>query len=273
MIIFVLITLFLFSIVFVLFFNFAFSASENIFGLLFNRPFYVHFYSRTERLSVNQRYVLYNQVPFFSSLNPKYKKHFEHRVSKFISKYKFIGKDNFIITDEVKVLIASTSVMLTFGMRSYLYGIIDVIIVYPSQYYSTINNVYHQGEFNPRMRAVVFSWEHFRLGIENTTDNLNLGIHEFAHVLNYQSLKSDNASANIFSKKYYQIQKMIKQKEIIDELINSDYFRTYAFVNSVEFIAVVLEQFFETPEQFKELFPELFHKVKQMINYNEKYFR
>ena len=35
-------------------------------------------------------------------------------------------------------------------------------------------------------------------------------------------------------------------------------------------MAVVLEHFFETPHIFNKEFPELFEKVRTMINYNDK---
>jgi hypothetical protein len=37
-----------------------------------------------------------------------------------MAKYKFFGRGKFVVTDQSKVLIAATYVMLTFGMRHYL---------------------------------------------------------------------------------------------------------------------------------------------------------
>ena len=89
-------------------------------------------------LNANQSYVLNKQFDYYNSLSDKKKKYFEHRVAGFIEKYEFIGKEEFIITDEVQVLIAATSVMLTFGLRNYLFSNFDKVIFYPSKYYSTI---------------------------------------------------------------------------------------------------------------------------------------
>lgn len=251
-----------------LFIAFIYTFAEDNYGLLYNKTFYVHFYPNIKTLSTNQFYVLNNQFSYYKNLSDNKKRFFEHRVATFIKKYEFIGKDNFVISDEVQILIASTSVMLTFGMRNYLYTNIDKIIVYPQEYYSLVGEAYHKGEFNPRMRAIVFSWHDFKEGFEINNDNLNLGIHEFAHVLHFHGLKSDDASAVIFSRMYSQIQKEVNHPVNREKLINSGYFRIYGYTNQFEFLAVILEQFFETPDQFKESFPELFLKVKKMINYN-----
>ncbi|WP_374707785.1 zinc-dependent peptidase [Flavobacterium sp. J372] len=49
----------------------------------------------------------------------------------------------------------------------------------------------------------------------------------------------------------------------------SGYLRDYAYTNQFEFLAVVLEHFFETPTEFKQRFPELYGMVKRMINFRE----
>jgi Mlc titration factor MtfA (ptsG expression regulator) len=59
----------------------------------------------------------------------------------------------------------------------------------------------------------------------------------------------------------------LKKPEILQSYIESSYFRDYAYLNSVEFIAVILEHFFETPSEFEARFPELYGKVKKMINF------
>ena len=250
------------------FFAFVFTMSEENFGLLYNKPFYVHFYPNKKSLTINQLAILKNQFVFYSSLSDNKKKYFEHRVATFIKHFQFIGKDNFVITDEVKVLIAATSVMLTFGMRNYLYTVIDTIFVYPTQYYSSFTNTNHKGEFNPTMRAIVFSWDNFVAGFEITNDNFNLGIHEFAHVLHFHGLKSDDASAIIFSRIYSQIQKEVNFQPNKDKLLSSTYFRIYAYTNQFEFLAVILEHYFETPQLFQLEFPQLYKKVS--IGYANK---
>ena len=42
--------------------------------------------------------------------------------------------------------------------------------------------------------------------------------------------------------------------------------------NQFEFISVLLEHFFESPNDFKTIHPQLYAHVKRMINFNENYF-
>jgi Mlc titration factor MtfA (ptsG expression regulator) len=151
-------------------------------------------------------------------------------------------------------------------MRNYLYKVIDKIIIFPNEYYSTINEAYRKAEFNPRYKAIVFSWSDFAAGFDTASDNLNLGIHEFTHVLHYNSLKSDAASATIFTRWFTKINKEVNNPLNRNRLINSNYFRVHAYTNAFEFLAVIIEHFFESPEDFRQEFPELYSKVALMLN-------
>ncbi len=242
---------------------------EPIYAFFFRKPIYVHFYPFPRKLSLNQLQILNNEFEFYKKLSPKHKKYFEHRVATFITNYKFIGKEDLVVNDRMRVLISATAVMLTFGMRNYLFSVIDKIIIYPDIYYSSFNDEYHKGEFNPMMKAIVFSWKHFLEGYEISNDNLNLGLHEFGHVLHYQGLKNSDTSATIFAVTYDEIMEQVKYPPNLKRLTDSNYFRIYAYTNEFEFIAVLLEHFFETPIQFQSEFPQLFEKVKVMINFSE----
>ena len=242
---------------------------EPAYVLLFNKPLFLNVILFPKRLNVVQKKILRQEFPFYNKLSDKRKVHFEHRVKSFINKYQFVGKEELRITDEMKVLIASTYVMLTFGMRDYLIDLFEVIVIYPGKYYSTLLKEYHKGEFNPRMKAVVFSWEDFMLGHQVINDNLNLGIHEFSHVLHIHSMKSNDASSSIFYDEFNEVVKYYHEKELNSKLLEKGFFREYAYQNQFEFLAVVLEHFFESPKEFKQDFPELYKKVKDMINFDE----
>ena len=240
---------------------------EHYYLMAFNKPIYVHLYLSPKKLSESEKLILLDKIEFYYKLSDQRKKYFEHRVATFIKSYQFIPKENLVITDQMKVMIAATAVKLTFGMRKYIIDVFDKIIIYPEAYYSTVNDAWHKGEFNPRMKAIVFSWLDFLEGYDYANDNLNLGLHEFAHAVHLHGLKSSDASSLQFAKMYVKIRDYIEISEVLEKLIASNYFRIYAYTNHFEFIAVILEHFFETPEQFQLEHPELFHKVRKMINF------
>ena len=265
----VLIFIILISILFLIVFIYAFNFLEYLYAQFFYKPFFVHFYPFPKKIDDSQRSIINQNFSFYRRLSSKKQRHFEHRVAAFIENYNFIGNGGLDITDEMKVTIASTSVMLTFGMRSYIYTVFDKIILYPDIYYSEANDEYHKGEFNPRYQALVFSWKHFKEGLDVSNDNLNLGLHEFSHTLHFECMKTSSVSNDIYAENYQKLLAGINNSNYKEQIRDSKYFREYAFTNQFEFVAVILENFFETPQKFKNDFPELFRNVKRMINYSE----
>lgn len=259
----------LFAILLYLVIHFLVRMLEMAYVLKYRKPYYTHFYFYLRKLNPVQNKILKNHFVFYNKLTEKQKKYFEHRVASFIKDKDFIGRDGVIVTDEMKVLIAATGVMLTFGFRDFYIGLISKIVIYPTKFFSKINNEYHKGEFNPKLKALVISWEDFKLGFKNSHDNINLGIHEFTHAIHLNSIKERDISATIFSDLFKELTDLLTHKESLRlKLLDSEYFRTYGYTNQFEFLAVIIENFIETPTEFKSQFPEVYSKVKQMLNFN-----
>jgi Mlc titration factor MtfA (ptsG expression regulator) len=248
---------------------FSFRMFELAYVMRKKRPLYNHVYFKLRKLNSNEQSILRNRFKFYKKLNEKQKLHFEHRVASFIIDKTFIGREGQQITDDIKVLVSATAVMLTFGFRDFYIGLMDKIFVYPDEFYSNMNDAYHKGEFNPRLNALVISWKHFEQGFNISNDNLNLGIHEFAHAIHLNSMKERDVSSTIFKDSFKELTDYLSEnKSLRDELIASEYFRDYAFTNQFEFLAVVIESFIETPTEFKNQFPKIYSYTKQMLNFN-----
>lgn len=264
----VLIVIFFVGLAFVVLYKF-YEYFEQLYAEKYKRPFYVHRYLFKKTLTKHQKSILKNQVAFYNRLDSRQQQFFEHRVASFIKDKDFYGRKDFEITDEVLVLVSSTAVMLTFGFKEYLIELLTNIVVYPSEFYSKANDAYHKGEFNPQFQTLVLSWEHFKAGYDITNDKLNLGIHEFAHAIHLNSLHSETVSAVVFNDGFDELIQLLSENEPLrKELIASKYFRDYAYTNQYEFLAVIFETFFETPTEFKQEFPHVYAKTKQMLNFN-----
>jgi Mlc titration factor MtfA (ptsG expression regulator) len=241
---------------------------EPAYMMIFNKPLYLYFYLFPKKLKREQKQILVNEFPFYNQLTNRKRIYFKHRVKEFINHYQFVGKDGLSVTDEMKVIIAGTYTMLTFGMRDYLIDLFKIIVIYPSEYFSNRSQEYHKGEFNPLVKVVAFSWEDFIRGHKITNDNLNLGLHEFSHVLHFHCMNSRDPSAIIFHDGFLEVVRYFADENLNKELHEIGYFRLYAYENQFEFLAVVLEHFFETPQIFKVKHPELYEKVFAMINFD-----
>ena len=249
--------------------HYTFKMLEMAYVMKYKKPLYFHFHPFLKKLTDQQISILQNKFPFYKKLTEKQQKYFQHRVASFIIDKEFIGRNSIKITEEMKVLISATAVMLTFGFRDFFIGLINKIVIYPNEFYSLIKKEQHKGEFNPKLKALVLSWEDFKLGYEISNDRLNLGIHEFAHAIHLNSIKERDVSSTIFGDSFKELVELLSRNETLkNDLITSSYFRDYAYTNQYEFMAVIIEAFIETPKEFKSHFPEIYNKTKQMLNFN-----
>ena len=244
---------------------------EIIYQRNFKKPLFVFSHVINKKLSESDKIILRNNSQFYQKLKPKYKAYFEHRVATFIEKTEFSTR-GISIHSEMKLSIAAVYIQLTFGMKNYLNQLIQQIIIYPDIYLSTFTDEYHKGEFNPKLKTIVFSWSDFKSGIAIQNDNLNLGLHEFTHALHFATLKSDKPTHVLFNETLQSLFSLFSNESLRLDVLNSGFLRQYAFENQYEFVAVLLEHFFESPDEFKQKFPSVYIKVKEMLNYNEAVF-
>jgi Mlc titration factor MtfA (ptsG expression regulator) len=223
---------------------------------MFNKIFFVHFSLIKHQLSKKEIHFLNEKVRFFRKLSFVEKKQFNHRVSFYLKNIRFINRD-IHITQEMKLFVSATLAMLTFGYRNYKLAILENIVIYPKQYVSSVSGKMYKGEFNPKLKTVVFSWEDFLLGYETFNDNVNLGIHEFSHVLHANSIWKKDLNSIIFKREFRALLHLIKTDKVLNSrLVKSGYLRAYAFKNKFELLAVLLENFIETQEDFENNSPE-----------------
>lgn len=237
-------------------------------SLLYRNTTLYRFVLFPNKLTENQRAILVDEFSFYNKLTDKEKCVFEHRVLRFIKYHTFVGREDLYVTERMQLLISATAIMLTFGFDRYLLSKFETILVYPQDYFSNVTQQYHKGEANPTYKTLVFSWEDFEEGIKIEDDNLNLGIHEITHAIHFSFLTEKSYSATHFLKHYKLLLLSLKNKEAQKRLIEMKYLRDYAFENQYEFLSVLVEHFFETPEEFRAKLPNIYHRVKLMLNMN-----
>ena len=255
-----------YSIVFLGIGFFLFRAFENWYAATFNKPLYRHVLVY-KKISSAQEKILKDEFYFYALLSSKYKRQFKHRVASFIADKEFVGRDGLVVTDRMKTLVAAVGCMLSFGRKNYEYSLIQYVLIYPKEFYSEANQEYHKGEFNPRQKALVLSWKHFETGYRINDDNLNLGIHEFMHAMQLESRRARDIDATRFDKQFQNILKRLTHQEVKDKLDETRYFRSYAFTNQYEFMAVLAEYFIESPSDFKNHFPQLYDHTQKLLNF------
>ncbi|WP_373523265.1 zinc-dependent peptidase [Aquiflexum sp.] len=214
-------------------------------------------------------HVLEKNFSYFRKLNPKHKKEFKRRLARFLAQKKMIPRGGLKqATREMQLLIGATAVMVTFGFRGVSLKHFKKILIYPDNYFSTINQQYHQGEVNPKLGVIVLSWRNFAEGFMYPNDGVNLGIHEMAHALKLENQIHYNRESNFFNPDRWETYAKLAAMEIRKiQSGEASIFRPSAGKNSHEFFAVALETFFEKSAELKgynqEFYQALVFLLKQ----------
>jgi MtfA peptidase len=222
-------------------------------------------YSSRKRLNDSHLKILMQYSRYYRLLTDDLKKSYGDRILRFIESKEYIVRTGLELTDLMKVLIADSAIKLTFGLETFLFEKFDKIIIFKGEFYSDYSHSKEKGETNPR-GAIVFSWKDFLDGDLNDSDNINLGLHEFSHALMNQTVGEGGYEDDYFLSNVDLFLDFYKDNEKLNIIKKNEYFRKYAFRNEMEFFAVAIEHFFETPVQFKNEMPELYGILSQLLN-------
>jgi MtfA peptidase len=215
---------------------------------------------------------LKNEVPFYNHLNSHDKTRFEKDILAFLNRVKISGIDT-DVDDTDRLLIASSAVIPIFGFPEWkYYPNLDEVLLYPD----TFNEKDYQTEGEERNvlgmvgsgvlnRKMILSkpalHESFRMHGHN-----NVGIHEFAHLLDKMDGATDGVPENLLGKQYIIPWMKLMHDEIQKILEGKSDLNPYGSFNKQEFFAVASEYFFQDPVHFKNNHPELYKMIDQIFH-------
>jgi Mlc titration factor MtfA (ptsG expression regulator) len=244
------------------------SAFAPLFGLYYLIKNAVGFFNKSiygKKIDIKYaELLLSSRFPYYRKLDQYHRTKFLRRLLEFIDNKDFIGSGGLTVNDEMIILISASAIQLTFGLKEFGLDHFSKIFIYPKAFFSKISKQYHKGETN-LAGAIALSWSDFADGLNKPHDKINLGLHEMAHALRFDKFKSEDYDR--FFSKYYDKWHMIALKEFKKIQGNpNSFFREYGGTNFDEFFAVCVEIFFETPAEFKKLYPDIYNHLSILLN-------
>lgn len=254
------------------FVNSTFGIIEILWINITGRPLVKHLVLFPKSLAPGESQILHQHFRLYRTLYGNEKVVFEHRVARFMALKDWEARGGLELDRHKKIIISAIAVKLTFGMRRYSLPIVEKIVVFPGPFRNSRSNRMHKGEFSAAQNRIVFSWRDLIAGMDDPNDNLHLGLHEFAHAL-LMELHRGKWADSYFTHYFNAVDRIIRKPEGFRLLSSHSYFREYAQTNKMEFFAVAVEHFFETPRDFKRELPQLYAKFVRMFNIDPLDFR
>ncbi|HEX8326564.1 MAG TPA: zinc-dependent peptidase [Hymenobacter sp.] len=238
---------------------------------------------RTEALAeefpVAWRHILAERVAFYLSLTKKEKARFEKQVQVFLAGTRITGVQT-EVDDTTRLLVAASAIIPVFGFPDWEYSNLGEVLIVPDAW--KLENDPTK-EVKPLQGTLLGSVQNFQnqhymrlskasleQGFRDGLDRQNVGIHEFAHMLDEADGVIDGVPKAALPPELLQPWAEVMQREIAAIEAGKSEINPYAATNEAEFFAVVTEYFFEKPEKLQENHPELYELLGRAFRQNPK---
>lgn len=222
--------------------------------------------------------LLGDRLPFYRQLSAQQRQKLEAKIQLFLQQKQFIPCNDFVLTDEVQLLIAAQACYLALNLGSNPYPRLDTILIYPDAfqvkqitsmdgYVVEEEETLRAGESWGKAGQLILAWGTIAWDLERWQDGHNVIFHEFAHQLDMgdgamngvpKLARSDDYQKwqSIFTAEYQQLLSQLKNNlpTVIDP---------YGATDPCEFFAVVTETFFEKGEQLRRHHKQLYEVLQK----------
>jgi hypothetical protein len=217
------------------------------------------------------RQILRDRVAFYNALPQSERARFEEEVATFLDEKRITGVKT-RVDDETRLLVAASAVIPIFGFPEWEYDRLAEVLLYPSSFNDEMsfddaarkNILGMVGASGALNRIMILSKPDLARGFSLPADKQNVGIHEFAHVVDGADGEFDGVPAGVAPES---VEPWLRLMRVEMERIDSgdSILRRYGATNEAEFFAVAAEAFFERPTALAERHPELYALLEQIF--------
>ena len=225
------------------------------------------------------RQTLSERVAFYLSLTESERTRFEKQAQVFLASTRITGVQT-EVDDTTRLLVAASALIPVFGFPDWEYRNLGEVLILPDAWQLEDDP---SQEVQPLQGTLLGSVQNFQnhhymrlskasleQGFRDGLDRQNVGIHEFAHLLDEADGVIDGVPKAALPAELLQPWAAVMKREIEAIEAGKSEINPYAATNEAEFFAVVTEYFFEKPEKLQENHPELHELLGRAFRQNPK---
>jgi Mlc titration factor MtfA (ptsG expression regulator) len=175
-----------------------------------------------------------------------------------------------VVDDTTQVLVAASAIIPIFHFDHWEYSRLSEVLVYPGSF----DENYRTGQEGARdmlgmvgaghlSGVMILSKPSLLAGFENAGDKRNVGIHEFAHLVDQADGDIDGIPPGVpvdVARTWI----LWVAQELADPPAKRSHIRPYAYTNEAEYFAVLMEYFFEAPAVLQRKNPQVYDMLTKM---------
>lgn len=193
----------------------------------------------------------------------------------FLDEKGFEGCNGFVVTDDVRLLIAAHAVLLLLNRDVDCYRGLYTILIYPDEFVAPVHEEHGHIVTEDRLPrsgeawgrgTVIVSWEDVAIGLEQGPA-YDVLLHEFAHYLDQETGEAngapfldDPAAYTDWSRIMLDAYRRHRQESLTGFPAVLD---PYGAESPAEFFAVATEAFFNTPRELRQEYPDLYDQLRR----------
>ena len=216
--------------------------------------------------------VLQRDVAFFRALDGDEQRQFRRQLQIFLGE-KTVTGIGIELDTTTRVLAGTSAVIPIFGFPDWEWNEISEVLVYPNRFDDgfqfgdkrghSILGMVGTGSLN---RLMILSGPDLVSGFRNASDKRNVGLHEFAHLVDKTDGVIDGVpGVGLGREAIGPWIDLVRRKMAEIEDGKSD-INPYALTNEAEFFAVASEYFFERPGVMERKHPQLYGMLERVFN-------
>jgi MtfA peptidase len=216
--------------------------------------------------------ILRSHVAYFNALPDDDRERFRKMVQVFLDEVRLTGIRT-DVDETTRVLVGASAVIPVFGYPDWEYSNLGEVLLYPGRfddrYHTDGDGERHTlgmtGTGSGLTGVMILSKPDLLSGFVNPQDGHNVGIHEFAHLVDRADGAVDGvplgAPPEVARPWVELVMRELRRRPQRDSDIDP-----YAYTNEAEFFAVLSEYFFESPVKLQKNHPEIYSMLRAMYH-------
>ena len=224
--------------------------------------------------------VLQQHVAYFRALDEPGRERFRKMVQVFLDETPITGIRTDIDTT-TRGLVAASAVIPVFGFDDWEYAGLGEVLIYPNAFGADYSTHGQDDQVERRTLGMVgvghlsgvmiLSKPDLYAGFANPEDKRNVGIHEFAHLVDKADGTIDGLPPGVNLSTAGPWIEWIGE-ELREKPKGRHHIDDYAYTNEAEYFAVLTEYFFEAPDVLQAKAPQIYDMMKTMYRQNTRSF-
>lgn len=214
--------------------------------------------------------ILNTRVAYYQALTESDKERFRKLVQIFLDEVRITGVRT-ELDETIRILVAASAIIPIFGFHDWDYHRLSEVLVYPDRFNqeyqsegSADRNILGLTGLGHLSGVLILSRPALLAGFSTAADKQNVGVHEFAHLM-----EQEEVSHGLPSEVPLEIVRewvAFVGRELAHPEVNRAHINQYGYTNEHEYLAVLAEYFFKSPTTLQKRDPVLYGMLRELFH-------